>query len=81
MKLIDITGQRFGRLTAIERAENSRAGRTRYRFKCDCGNEIVATANSVRTSNTKSCGCLRRDMPGHLHPNFRHGMTDKLPEY
>lgn len=56
-KLIDLTGQRFGRLTIVERAEN--IGRTtRWRCVCDCGNETVARQPDLRSGRTRSCGCL-----------------------
>lgn len=55
----DITGQRFGLLTAIRAVGNDRYGRKQWLFKCDCGNDIVCSENNVMTGNTKSCGCLR----------------------
>ena len=36
-KFIDLTGQKFGRLLVLERAEN-KYGRTAWKCKCDCGN-------------------------------------------
>lgn len=59
-KLIDLTGQRFGRLIAIERVEkpkNIKKG-TFWRCKCDCGNETITMSTSLREGRTKSCGCL-----------------------
>ncbi len=60
----DLTGKRFGRLVAIERAESriSPSGNktTRWKCKCDCGNyTIVDTASLNRC--TKSCGCLQKE--------------------
>ena len=34
--------------------------RSVYRLRCDCGAEFEALAYSIRSGNTKSCGCLRR---------------------
>jgi hypothetical protein len=59
----DITGQRFGRLVAIACTDK------RYRHvsgtvfaiwecQCDCGNIAFISGNSLRTGNTRSCGCL-----------------------
>lgn len=57
---IDITGQKYGRLTAIRRTSTgSRKAKGKWLFQCDCGNQIECTANHVRTGNTKSCGCLK----------------------
>lgn len=59
----DITGQRFGRLVAIEVAEEriiSGKKRKFWRCKCDCGNEtIVMQGNLTKKSGIKSCGCLQ----------------------
>lgn len=53
-------GQRFGRLLALEFSE-MRNRRNYWKFKCDCGSEFVALAQSAKYGLTKSCGCLRRD--------------------
>lgn len=68
MKLIDITGQRFGRLTVIKRADS----RTWY-CKCDCGNITKADSYQLRHGITKSCGCFHRELCGDKHR--KHGMT------
>ena len=62
---IDITGQRFGRLVAIElipREERSWSNKERaWRCKCDCGNEVIVRQRSLRGARmTKSCGCIRK---------------------
>ena len=49
---IDIAGQKFGRLTAIEHVGNSR-----WRFRCDCGNTHTARQTAVVNGKQKSCGC------------------------
>lgn len=49
---IDIAGQKFGRLTAIEHVGNSR-----WRFRCDCGNTHTAGQTAVVNGKQKSCGC------------------------
>lgn len=64
MKPLDLTGQRFGRLTALDEApphvSRSRPHR-RYTCECDCGNLVVVTVNHLRRKNTQSCGCLDRE--------------------
>lgn len=57
----DLSGQRFGRLTVIKRAENSKDGGARWLCKCDCGNEIIVKAGSLKSGNTQSCGCFERE--------------------
>ena len=58
MAIKDISGQKYGRLIAIKQV--GKDGRhVLWLFKCDCGNETITRATSVRSGNTKSCGCLR----------------------
>lgn len=63
---IDLTGQRFGRLTVIkylysEKSKNGKSTIPYYQCKCDCGNEINVTGHRLKTGNTKSCGCYQKD--------------------
>ena len=61
-KFQDLTGQKFGKLTVIKQAPKLR-DRTAWWCKCDCGNEnfIHVTSNDLKTGNTKSCGCAKKD--------------------
>lgn len=55
----DLTGQRFGKLVAIEQLKGrNKNGRISYKCKCDCGNEVNVLGNSLVTYHTLSCGCL-----------------------
>ncbi len=56
---IDLTGQKFGRLTAISYDLSS--GKRLWRFLCDCGKEKIANAAFVKYGTIQSCGCLRRE--------------------
>ena len=62
---LNITGVKFGKLTAIEKVgiyvtpKGSKA--SVWRCKCDCGNEINVVRGSLTSGNTRSCGCLRED--------------------
>jgi hypothetical protein len=57
---MDITGQKHGLLTAIKPVGKRKNGCYIWLFKCDCGNEHVASMGQVRSGNVKSCGCLLR---------------------
>ncbi len=75
--LIDLTGQRFGRLTAVERGEDyviPSNGETRVRWlcECECGHHTLAHGVDLRSGKTRSCGCLigetaRRRSTTHGH--------------
>ena len=72
-------GQRVGRLIVVARLGVDGRGRRRWRCKCDCGNEVVATASQIDGGNRRirSCGCLSKEERrgrGHANPNYKHGM-------
>ena len=57
----DLTGQRFGKLTVIERAskpEGVKGTAIYWLCKCDCGNEKIIRGSNLRNGMTQSCGCL-----------------------
>ena len=55
-KKLDLTGQRFGKLTVIRPAGNV-GGRTAWLCRCDCGQEAAVKTHHLRCGHTKSCGC------------------------
>lgn len=57
----DISGERFGRLTAVEHVGTNSSGGALWLCRCDCGSETIVAGKSLRSGNTKSCGCLNRD--------------------
>lgn len=59
-KIKDLTGQKFGLLTALEPTEEKKNSYTIWKCLCDCGNITYVRSNSLTTGNTKSCGCLHR---------------------
>lgn len=62
-KVIDITGQRFGRLVVIDRSKKRDKRRNTYWIcKCDCGNEKVINKTYLLRKHTRSCGCLRKEL-------------------
>lgn len=71
MSKADITGQRFGRLTATSCTNEKRWGVYIWRCVCDCGKEHVAAVNSLRSGTIRSCGCLLAETA--RANQFRHG--------
>ena len=66
----DLTGQRFGWLLVIGRAEDKTTGskpKTMWRCLCDCGKETVVWGSSLTQGTTVSCGCKKR----------KHGFANK----
>lgn len=58
MKILDLTGNRFGRLVAIEIMPERFSGLIKWKCRCDCGKIKIALAKTLRNGGTKSCGCL-----------------------
>ena len=62
LHFIDLSGQKFGKLTAIQRVENHISAKgsrqTVWLCKCDCGNCTRVQAGNLKTGQVKSCGCL-----------------------
>ena len=56
-KALDLIGQKFGKLTPIERLP-SRNGKTYWLCKCECGNYTQVQTTHLRSGATKGCGCL-----------------------
>lgn len=63
-KFIDLTGQRFGRLTVIERAMRVKGKNAFWVCRCDCGNTVKIDGSHLRRKLTLSCGCLHRELLG-----------------
>lgn len=74
---IDLTGQRFGKLTVLYRGENkvypNGAIAVNWVCKCDCGKIITTRANSLRKGRTRSCSCARSELFTEKHINKKHG--------
>lgn len=76
-------GQTYGRLTAVRRTKTRTAGNRGafWLFKCECGTEKEIRATSVKSGNTKSCGCFHIDTARNLgYANATHGLST-TPEY
>lgn len=62
-KKSDLTGLRFGRLTAVSCVGyDPKIHGTVWKFACDCGNEKITSTNQVVSGKTKSCGCLNAEL-------------------
>ena len=55
---IDETGNKYGRLTELEKVENNKAGAVQWKCLCECGNIKIISGSSLRSGNTSSCGCI-----------------------
>jgi hypothetical protein len=72
-RLMDLTGQRFGRLLVIGRASFNIDNKPAWRCRCDCGVSRTVIGKHLKNRNTRSCGCWRRDVT--TRRNVTHGDT------
>lgn len=76
MPLKDLTGQRFGRLTVLDRAKDKvdKHGKHSvvWRCRCDCGNITYVRASNLSSGSTRSCGCLQKEF------NIQKNRCDRL---
>ena len=77
----DLIGERFGKLTVIERAGTHKSPcgtkRSMWLCRCDCGGETVASRNNLTSGALTSCGCVKTEKLKKL--NTTHGGThDRL---
>lgn len=56
--MIDLTGQRFGRLVVMQGEGGGVSGHIIWLCKCDCGSKTSVPSNHLRSGHTNSCGCL-----------------------
>ncbi len=78
----DLSGLAFGRLTvesrAPDRIQPNGSTKVMWACVCSCGARLVASASNLRSGNTSSCGCLRKEEL--TARSISHGMT-KTAEY
>lgn len=62
MRMIDLTGVKFGRLTVTGRGHNGKSQGASWDCVCECGSRLSGVrSGNLRSGHTKSCGCLRVD--------------------
>ena len=71
--LIDLTGQRFGKLVVIKLSTPKGTKHHKWLCKCDCGNECTVSRDNLISGITKSCGCLRKE----VHHNYLNQKQEK----
>lgn len=85
-QFVDLVGKRFGRLV-VEKMQSRKAGIVKWECICDCGKRTVVDSHCLVRGQTRSCGCLKReiasdrfrntDSKNENNGNFKHGMSHK----
>lgn len=72
---VDLTGKKYTRLYVVCEKGRNKHGNVLWLCKCDCGNELLVSTNSLNTHNTRSCGCIFKEYITSSKKNKRHGYT------
>ena len=72
--MIDITGNTYGYLTAIEPVWDDNGANLKWKCQCACGNYVYVGCGALRSGSTQSCGCLKFSVREHL-------IADELTKY
>lgn len=73
----NLLGQKFGKLTVIEKTDKRQQGSIMWKCQCDCGNIKEINGSSLINGYTKSCGC---SFYSHGEENINKILTDnKIP--
>lgn len=73
-KFKDLTGEKFGKLTAIKPVGKNEQGRYLWECLCDCGSTCTVCGTSLTSEKTQSCGCLKREKTAErLTTHGQHG--------
>ena len=70
-KIIDIAGNRYGRLVAIENTGKKKNNNFIWKCKCDCGKIVDVPTGLLTTGNTRSCGCINIERMSKLGKSKR----------
>lgn len=78
-KALDLTGQRFGRLTVLYKTDKRKNGSVVWHCICDCGNECDVSAGQLTrtTKPTRSCGCLHIESAAKQGENSALNLTNQ----
>lgn len=60
--MYDLTGQRFGRLLVVSQSDERCNSGIKWNCICDCGNSVCVPGLNLRCGDTKSCGCLQKEV-------------------
>lgn len=72
IKLSEIIGKLFGRLTPKYELDKDRKYRRTFLCTCICGKEVPVKLTALRTGKSTSCGCYAREVKSIVHK--KHGM-------
>lgn len=80
-QFIDLTGQTFGRLTVLERADSGTTKYATWVCRCSCGNVKVVRSCHLRSGATTSCGCYHKEIASNANSTHKESRTRLYSEW
>ena len=85
-RIIDLSGQSFGRWTVLERGPSlsDHRGKTHARWlcRCECGATSTVYGRYLRNGKSKSCGCLKLEqLKSKLTEHGHNNRASRSPTY
>lgn len=77
-KALDLTGQKFGKLTVIKRVKGKDKKNSYWLCKCDCGNEKVFAGSTLKNGDAVSCGCYNNQLKTERYKDITGQRFGKL---
>ena len=74
-KIVDISGKKYGKLSVIDIAGRTPRKQVTWNCVCDCGTKLIVIGCSLRSGNSKSCGCKKRESTKKR--NKKHGYANR----
>lgn len=78
---LDLRGQRYGRLVALNDTGKRSSRNAIWLFMCDCGNVVERKSGEVRRGACSSCGCLAREGASERMEQIRHLGTESSTKH
>jgi hypothetical protein len=72
-KPLNLIGEKYGRLTVLEKLPERRNRRVVWLCRCDCGNYDQVPTGELRSGKHLSCGCYQRERASQA--SLTHGQT------
>lgn len=77
---VEWIGLRSDRLVVVAEAPRLGRGKRAFLCHCDCGAKVTVLGESIRSGNTKSCGCRKIDQRRAFRPHLKHGGSSGHPQ-
>lgn len=78
---ISLIGNRFGKLTVLQRVKNNSQNQVCYLCQCDCGGTTIVNAPNLRSGTTSSCGCIKSKGESAINQWLTTHKINFIPQY